>query len=192
MRCLSWSGWDWPWPSGTACWTLNRIDFFKYTKVWYNTVKENGFSAFSQNFSNYNPPYLYLLYLIARFFPDLPGVIATKLPSLLADFILAWFAYRIVRLKYANSPLPLFAAFAVLFAPTIVLNSAFWGQADALYTSALLGAFISCLQKNTARLCFCLAFRYRSKHRLFSYCPCCCTLLEKGNTLEILPILSRS
>jgi len=126
---------------------FKSIDFFKYTKVWYNTVKENGFSAFSQNFSNYNPPYLYLLYLIARIFPDIPGLIATKLPSLIADFILAGFTYRIVRIKYFDSPYPLFAAFAVLFAPTIILNSAFWGQADALYSSALIGAIYFILIK---------------------------------------------
>ncbi len=117
---------------------FKSVDFFNYTRAWYNTLKAGGFSAFSQSFSNYNVPYLYLLYLVIRFFPNLPSVIATKVPSLLADFVMAWLAYRIVRLKYCESPFPMFAAFAVLFAPTIVLNSAFWGQADALYTAALV------------------------------------------------------
>ncbi len=123
------------------------FDFIKATKVWYNTIKSEGFSAFGQNFSNYNPPYLYLLYLIARFFPDSSVVFATKLPSMIADFISAWFAYRIVRLKYTDSPIPILAAFAILFAPTVVLNSAFWGQTDSLYTCLLLATLFFLLSK---------------------------------------------
>jgi Gpi18-like mannosyltransferase len=144
---------------------FKSIDFFKYTKVWYNALKANGFSAFSQNFSNYNPPYLYLLYLIARFLPDTPPVLATKLPALIADFVLAWFAYRIVCMKYADSPIPMFAALGVLFAPTVVLNSAFWGQADALYTSALLGAiyFLLARKYSLALLLFGLAVSFKAQ-----------------------------
>jgi Gpi18-like mannosyltransferase len=33
---------------------------------------------------------------------------------------------------------PLFAALAVLFTPTVILNSSFWGQADAIHTTFLL------------------------------------------------------
>ena len=31
---------------------FKSIDFFNYTKVWYNALKDAGFRAFSQNFSN--------------------------------------------------------------------------------------------------------------------------------------------
>jgi Gpi18-like mannosyltransferase len=117
---------------------FKSVDFQDYTRLWYNALKEEGFSAFRDNFANYNVPYLYLLYLVVRFLPDLPSVIATKVPSLGGDFALAWLAYRIVRMKYPRSPFPMLAAFAMLFAPTVVLNSAFWGQADVLYTTALV------------------------------------------------------
>ncbi len=117
---------------------FKSVDFLKFTKDWYNTLRSGGFTAFRQSFSNYNVPYLYLLYLVIRLLPNLPGVIATKIPSLLMDFAMAWLAYRIVRLQYCHSPFPMFAAFAVLFAPTVALNSAFWGQADVLYTAPLV------------------------------------------------------
>jgi len=126
---------------------FKSADYYEYTRVWYNTIKSEGFAAFGTDFSNYNPPYLYALYVLIRLFPDLPRHIAVKIPSLIADFISAAFAYRIARLKYAQGPLPLFAASAILFAPTIVLNSAFWGQADALYTSMLLAALYFVLTK---------------------------------------------
>jgi Gpi18-like mannosyltransferase len=65
-------------------------------------------------------------------------VAAIKLPSIVFDFISAYLAFHIVRLKYPNGPAPTFAYFAVLFAPTIVLNSALWGQSESIYTTFLL------------------------------------------------------
>jgi Gpi18-like mannosyltransferase len=124
-------------------------DYLDYTRKWYNTIKSLGFSGFRTDFSNYNPPYLYLLYFIIRFFPDIPSLIVTKLPSIVSDFILAWLVMRIVRLKYPQSPIPLFAGFTALFAPTVILNSAFWGQADSLYTTFLMAAlYFFMLRKN--------------------------------------------
>jgi Gpi18-like mannosyltransferase len=129
---------------------FQSVDYAVYTRHWYTYIKAHGFSAFGQNFSNYNPPYLYLLYIIIRFFPDLPGLIATKLPSMIADFVCAGLAYKIVSIKYPKSTIPMFAMFAILFAPTVVLNSAFWGQADALYTVALITCIYFLLIKRPA------------------------------------------
>jgi Gpi18-like mannosyltransferase len=130
--------------------SFQSVDYLVYTRHWYTFIKAHGFSAFGQNFSNYNPPYLYLLYIIIRFFPDLPSLTATKLPSMVADFACAGLAYKIVSIKYPKSPIPIFATFAILFAPTVVLNSAFWGQADALYTVALIACIYFLLIKRPA------------------------------------------
>ena len=130
--------------------SFQSIDYFVYTRHWYTFIKAHGFSAFGQNFSNYNPPYLYLLYIVIRFFPNLPSVTATKLPSMIVDFACAGLAYRIVSIKYPKSPIPMFAIFAILFAPTVVLNSALWGQADALYTVALMGCIYFLLIRRPA------------------------------------------
>jgi Gpi18-like mannosyltransferase len=117
------------------------LDFYASLKPWYNTIKDQGFSAFATNFSTYNPPYLYLLYLLARFAPDLPVVWAVKLPALAADLVCAWIVALIVSRRYARSSMvPLVACLSVLFAPTAVLNSSFWGQADSLLTAGLLGS----------------------------------------------------
>jgi Gpi18-like mannosyltransferase len=113
-------------------------DFFASLKPWYNAIRSEGFSIFATNFSTYSPPYLYLLYLIARFLPDTPVVIAVKLPGLIADFVCAYLTYRIVRLKYRGRMEAFLAGCAVLFAPTVILNSAFWGQADTLFTAGTL------------------------------------------------------
>jgi Gpi18-like mannosyltransferase len=113
-------------------------DFFNSLKPWYLTIQSMGFSAFKTNFTTYNPPYLYLLYIIARLFPDIDKVLAIKIPSLITDFICGYFVYCIVHIRYKNRIAPLFAGMAVLFAPTVVLNSAFWGQADSIFTAGIL------------------------------------------------------
>jgi Gpi18-like mannosyltransferase len=145
--------------------SFKSSDYFSYTRGWYNTLSQQGFSAFGKSFANYNLPYLYLLYAVARFLPDLPGWVAAKIPSLFADFVSAWFAFRIVRLKYVASPFPLLAAFGVLFAPTVVLNSAFWGQADALYTSALVAClYFLLIRKNAlAMLMFGISISFKAQ-----------------------------
>ena len=114
------------------------LDYIADLNKWYNLIKSHGFSAFAANFSNYNPPYLYLLYLIIRINPDTPPLIGVKIPGLICDFLCAYYVYRIVKAKNANSMTPLIAGFAVLFAPTVILNSAYWGQADSIYTAAII------------------------------------------------------
>lgn len=144
---------------------FKSIDYFNYTKVWYNTLRDGGFAAFSQSFSNYNLPYLYLLYLIARLMPDLPGLIATKLPSIVADFVMAYFIFQIVRVRYEQKTLPFLAALGCMFAPTVVLNSAFWGQADALYTAALVASLYFLLKRRGAlsMICFGTAIAFKAQ-----------------------------
>lgn len=113
-------------------------DFLGDTGNWYGALREQGFAAIGTNISNYTPAYLYLLYLVSVLLPTVYAVTAVKIPSMLFDFVCAWFVYRIVGVKHPEGPLPLFAFFAVLFAPTIVLNSSMWGQADSIFTAMLV------------------------------------------------------
>ena len=119
---------------------FKSVDYYSSLKPWYLALHSQGFSAFATDFSNYNPPYLYLLYVVVRFLPDVPMVVALKLPAIAADFACALLVYLLVRLKYPDrSGIPLLAGGALLFAPTIVLNSSFWGQADSLLALGILG-----------------------------------------------------
>ncbi len=138
-------------------------DFFNSLKPWYVTIHDMGFAAFGTDFTTYNPPYLYELYLLARFFPDLPNVVAIKIPSLITDFVCAYFVYRVVKLKFEAGPFPLVAAFAFLYTPTVVLNSAFWGQADVLFTAPLIASlyFLMKRQNALAMLAFGIALAFK-------------------------------
>ena len=118
---------------------FESVDYRGALSSWYDFIVSNGgLSALRYDFSNYSPLYLYLLTL-ATYLP-LPKLYAIKLVSISFDFLLALFVLLIVRLKYENRAVWAFSLFAALFAPTVVFNSAVWGQADATYTSMLVAS----------------------------------------------------
>ncbi len=110
-------------------------DYTNFLEPWYDFIMANGrIQSFRFDFANYSPPYLYLL--SASTFLPFSKIVSIKLISIFFDFTLAGVMYMIVRLKYRA--LVAWGAFLVtIFAPTVLLNSAMWGQCDAI-----LGTFI--------------------------------------------------
>ena len=83
----------------------------------------------------------------------------------MADFVAAFLVFRITRIKYASPYIPFVAAFCLLIAPTVVLNSALWGQADAIYSCALLACllFLARDKDDTAMVFFGLALSFKAQ-----------------------------
>jgi Gpi18-like mannosyltransferase len=118
---------------------LQSIDYDWFLSPWYDYIHSHGgFRALKDNFSNYTPPYLYLL-TIATYLP-IPKVEAIKWISVIFDFALAALVLLIIRLKYEDKTVWILSFFVTLFVPTVFFNSALWGQCDAFYTSALLAS----------------------------------------------------
>src|SRR5215217_8436860 len=118
---------------------FESIDYRLFLSPWYDfIVSKGGVSALGYEFADYTPPYLYLLTL-ATYLP-LPKLYAIKLISISFDFLLAFFVLLIVRLKYENRVVWMSSFFVALFAPTVFINSALWGQSDATYTSMLVAS----------------------------------------------------
>ena len=142
---------------------FKSVDYDTYTKVWYNTIQTLGYTAFRGDFSNYNPPYLYLLYLVVRFLPNMAKVAAIKVPSIICDFLCAGFVYKIIRLKSASRIAAVLGYMATLLAPVVILNSAFWGQADSIYTAGLIACVYFLLVKKNwlAFISFSIAFTFK-------------------------------
>lgn len=138
-------------------------DYHLFMQNWYQAMQEQGISAIASMEYDYTPSYLYLLYWVSVLFPKLVPVAAIKLPSIGFDFLSAYLMFQIVRLKYPHGPAPMFAYFVVLFAPTIVLNSALWGQSDSIYTAFLLMCVYFLLTDNGAYagLAFGVAFAFK-------------------------------
>ena len=114
-------------------------DYSAFVSPWYDYLDANGgFAAVGADISNYNPPYLYML-AAATYLP-LSKIVAIKLISMIFDVLLAAFAALIVRQRFSRPVLPLLCFAVVLFAPTVVVNSAAWGQCDSIYAAFCLGS----------------------------------------------------
>jgi Gpi18-like mannosyltransferase len=141
-------------------------DLRAFVIPWYDFIQSRGFlAAMGKNFSNYTPPYTYLVALMTLTASFLPKVTAIKLISVTADFINAFLVYRIVRLKYFSGLLPLWAAGIYLCLPTIFVNSAIWGQADAVYTVFLLASLYFFLKEKPlwGMLMFSVSFAFKAQ-----------------------------
>ncbi len=115
------------------------VDYYIWLSPWYEYLKVHGLHGFHNNFSNYNLPYLYLLY-IGTLLP-LPELVVIKGISIFFDIVLAYSVFLVVRHFYRDTFIPLFAAAITLFLPTVLLNGAMMGQCDGLYTSFLVFSF---------------------------------------------------
>ena len=139
-------------------------DFRYFMGPWYDHIASHGgFRAMGSGFSDYSPPYLYLL-AVATFLP-LGKLYAIKLVSVLFDFVLAAGVALIVREKRRGAFMPACAFLVTLFAPTVVLNSALWGQNDAIFTSLLVLSvlFLARARGGPAMLMFGAALAFKAQ-----------------------------
>lgn len=143
-----------------------------YVVPWYEHVLANGLSALGEaapnlngeTGGNYSPPYYYLLYVVGWFDGLFPAIWLIKFISFGFDALAAYFAYKLVRLHLSEMR-ALLAAAAVLLAPTIVANSAWWGQADMMWTSLILGSLYCTLSSRpfTAGVLFGVGLSFKAQ-----------------------------
>ena len=128
-------------------WRLSSNDMQVFLIPWFNALSVVGFRQLARPFSNYTPPYLYLLWLTTFTSTLLPKMSSIKSLSVLFDVANAVLVYRIVKFKYPQGMIPLLGAGIFILLPTVVLDSAWWGQSDAIYTFFLLASFYMILQE---------------------------------------------
>ena len=140
-------------------------DYVVKLSRWWDFIQEHGrIAAHQYAFTDYSPPYVWLLSAATTLDPWVPKLYAIKATSVLFDFVLAYFVFRCVRVKYPEpSSIPSWAGIATLFAPTVVMNSAMWGQADAIYTAFLAAALWCLLQGRSAWGSLCLGVSFAIK-----------------------------
>ena len=113
-------------------------DMFYDFLTWYQQLADGGYKVLIQSSFSYTPPYLYLLYLSTFTKSFLSAIVAIKLIPIFFDVCNTFIVYKIVRIKYPWGKLPILAAAVFALAPTVILNSAYWGQVDSFYTCFLL------------------------------------------------------
>lgn len=140
---------------------LNSFDLSQFLIPWTEHLKSTGFRGLSTIDSNYNVPYLYLLYIVSKL--PINMIVGIKLFSIAFDILLCVFAYFIFREFRFSQKRALLGATLLSFLPTLLLNSSLWGQCDVIYVSLGIGSWLF-LMKNKQALAwslFGLAFAFK-------------------------------
>lgn len=167
-------------------------DYHQFLKHWYEQLQNNGgFAAVGMDIGDYMPTYLYLL-AIFTYFP-VSDLAAIKIISTVADIILAAYVMKIVQLRFEDKTYGVLAYAAILFLPSVVLNSAVWGQCDAIFTAALVACVYYFMKnkENLAVTAFAIAFIFKLQAVFLA--PLLLLLLLKRRvkltTLLIIPLV---
>jgi len=116
---------------------------------WCDSIKETGLvQALKSGSIDYNVPYIYFLWLVTKLPFD--RVWAIKSLSILCDYGCALAAGLIVWRIHRSALRAAATAFALLVTPTVVFNSALWGQSDMVYAAPLVAAIAAALGKRHA------------------------------------------
>jgi Gpi18-like mannosyltransferase len=141
-------------------------DTFNYLLPWAQFAAEHGWRGLDTAFTNYAPLYSYLLIAAMQLGGTMAPLLLIKSISFVFEFASAVLAYRIVRDvagAHATPVRPTIAFAAVWLAPTVILNGAMWGQADALWGfPLLLSIWLFCRGRNGA-IPFGLAFAAKAQ-----------------------------
>lgn len=146
------------------CFPNKSVDYKYFLSPWYDFIASHGgFSALKYDFADYTPPYLYWILIATTLLSGLPKTLAIKLFAMSFDFICAFFVYKIVRLKYPEGNKPIFAFLAIILSPTVIYNSALWGQCDVIYTTGLIACiyFLSIHKQIPALISFGIAISFK-------------------------------
>lgn len=137
-------------------------DYLQFLHPWYETLRENGgLLAIGMDIGDYMPPYFYILALLT--YLPVRDLYAIKIVSSLVDLLLAVFAANLASDGKRLSRRWMAVYCVVLFLPSVFLNSAVWGQCDAIYVSALL-AFLYYVHRgrsNAAVLAYSISFVFK-------------------------------
>jgi len=115
-------------------------DMKGYLVVWFDRVKKYGsLKSLGIRVGEYNVIYQFLIALMT--YIKMNSVHLYKILSLIFDYLLAFYTALFIceiRGKKCFSTIFNIAYAIVLFLPTVFLNSSFWGQCDAIYSSFLV------------------------------------------------------
>ncbi len=126
---------------------ITTSDFTDYVIPWLRALQQRGAAGLSGEFSDYTPPYLYLLYLVKGLEPLVGPVVLVKLLNLPFVAGMAVAIGALVSCVTGVRACGVLAGAVVCVAPTVLMNAFAWGQSDSVYGCFLL-FFVLCACAN--------------------------------------------
>lgn len=126
-------------------WPAVPGDIRNFLVPWLDHILAHGpVGALATPFSNYNPPYLYLLALFSSLAAILPKVSVIKLLSVAGTVALAFAVRRVMRELPGERRSDAWLWLPLL--PSVAVNAANFGQCDAIWSAACVMAIASAVR----------------------------------------------
>ncbi len=130
-------------------WPVRTLDLGLYLIPWLDHISRYGpIGAFAHPFSNYTPPYLYVLAAASPLLAFVSKISVVKGVAVLGALCLAWSVKRLLVASGAKSAAR--GAALALLLPTVMLNSALLGQCDAYWAAPCLLAAACAIERRMA------------------------------------------
>lgn len=156
-------------------------DYMSFLQPWYDHIQAaGGLAALATGFADYTPPYLYWMTIAATWLADLPPLLSIKLFGMATDFLLASYIYRLLRLPDLAPAVQARAEagfWAALFLPTVMVNSALWGQCDGIYATGALACVYNLCRHRFLRACLWFGVGFAFKLQTIFIAPLLCLAL---------------
>lgn len=167
-------------------------DYTVFLERWFNQIKElGGISALKYNIGDYNVPYITIM-AILTYIPISP-IYTIKAVSIFFDFVGAIFAGLLVNeftKEKKNMKIMPYIVFAViLFLPTVLMDSALWGQCDMIYVSFILMSLYFLKKDKTIISFICLGIAFAFKLQFIFILPIYLLLYLRSKKISIFHFL---
>jgi Gpi18-like mannosyltransferase len=147
----------------------NNTDYIYCLKPWAEEFRAGGWGAVATTWSDYNMPYLYIIGTIARIPMD--DLYLYKLVSVVFDCGIAVMGLRLAKHFGLGELRKAVLCGALLLAPTVWLNSAFWAQCDSIYVFFCLYSLVLILKDRPAMSVAMLAVAFTFKLQTIFFMP---------------------
>lgn len=140
-------------------------DFPLFLQGWMDAIRERGLASISGEFSEYTPPYIYLLNLASLVEPAIGTIAAVKLVNVPFVIALAVGIGAIVADLSGDRDRGMIAAGLMVVVPSLMVNAFAHGQADAIYGAFMVWFVLFAMRSQplAAAVMFGLAFAFKQQ-----------------------------
>jgi Gpi18-like mannosyltransferase len=159
-----------------ALWPFEAPDLPGFYYVWLSIIEIAGpIDAFARPFSNYTPPYLYLLALSSLL--GLPQLAAIKLIAIISSAFAAFSVHQLVQTFHLGSSRE--AGLLALLIPSLVINGPLLGQCDGLWVGCCILATASAVRGRPYAMAVWAGLGFAIKAQALFLAPFCLAMVLK-------------
>jgi Gpi18-like mannosyltransferase len=148
---------------------INNSDYLFCLAPWAEGFRNHGWSYIVTTWSDYNVTYLYIIGGIARI--PLNDLYLYKLVSVIFDCGIVIAGLRLANVFHFGPLRKAVLGGALFLAPTVWLNSSFWGQCDSIYVFFCLLGLVFILEDRPALSAVCAAAAFSFKMQAIFILP---------------------